>query len=64
MEIILLQVSAQAENHLGIVTNGFNYGSQALALQIHTYDWNMHAMNIYFSRIQVVIDCETKSGTW
>lgn len=63
MEILLLQVSAQAQRHLGILTNGFNYGNQALTLQIHTYDWNIHAMNIYFSRIHVVIDCETKSGT-
>lgn len=63
MEKILLQVSAQAQSHLGILTNGFNYENQALTLLIHTYDWNMHAMNIYYSRIQVVIDCETKSRT-
>lgn len=63
MEIILLQVSAQAQSQLGILTDDFNYGNQALTLQIRTYGWNMHAMNIYFSRIQVVMDCETKSRT-
>lgn len=38
MEIILLQVFPQAQSHLGILTNGFNYENQALTLLIHTYD--------------------------
>lgn len=63
MEIILSQVCPQAQSHLSILTNGFNCENQALTLLIHTYDWNMHAMNIYYSRIQVVIDYETKSRT-
>ena len=59
MEIRLQQVSVQSQSHLEILANGFNYENQAQA--IHTYDWNMHAMNIYSGRIQVVVDCETKS---
>lgn len=59
---MLQQVSAQVQTHLGILVNGFNYGNQALTYKIHTYEWNMHAMNIYFGRTQVVMDCETKSG--